>query len=328
MYTFKPLLKQTIWGGDAIAPFKGVETDLHKIGESWEISAVKDDLSVVADGKDEGKTIVQLIDEQKEKLLGKSVYAEYGDTFPLLIKFIDARQDLSIQVHPDDATAMKRHGSRGKTEMWYVIKADEGSHIKVGFNQPVNKDDYHRMVEDHSITQVLNEEKVKKGDVYFLPAGRVHSLGAGVFVAEIQETSDITYRIYDFGRKDAEGHERELHTELAKDVIDYSSIDDYQTHYQEVYDKRVGLVDCPLFTTNLIEPTQPFHADYSQLDSFVVLICMEGGATITEHQADGDQEKDIQQGTTLLLPATTQGIDIVPKGCCRMLEVYINIKNA
>ncbi|MBR4365214.1 MAG: class I mannose-6-phosphate isomerase [Bacteroidaceae bacterium] len=324
MYVFKPLLKQTIWGGEAIASFKNVETEKHSIGESWEISAVKDHLSVVTDGADQGKTILELLDEQKEKLVGQKVYAKFGDTFPLLIKFIDARDDLSIQVHPDDATAMLRHGTRGKSEMWYVVSADEGSHIKVGFNQPVRKEDYNRMVEDHSITKVLNEEKVKQGDVFFLPPGRVHSIGAGVFVAEIQETSDITYRIYDYGRKDAEGHERELHTQLAKDVIDYSVQDDYQTHYKGEFDKRVTLVDCPLFTTNLIEPTKTFNADYSGLDSFVVLMCMNGGATITEQGgAEGQQQRNIRQGTTILIPATAQGVVIEPVDNCKMLEVYI-----
>lgn len=323
MYVFKPLLKQTIWGGEAIAPFKNIRTDLHSIGESWEISAVEGYLSVVADGKDEGKTIVELIDEYQDRLVGKQVYARFGNTFPLLIKFIDARRDLSIQVHPDDATAMQRHGTRGKTEMWYIIKADEGSHIKLGFKQSVSKADYSRMVEDHSITNVLNEQVVKPGDVFFLPAGRVHSVGSGVFLAEIQETSDITYRIYDYGRKDANGKERELHTELARDVIDYSVRKDYQTHYKEENDKRVGLIDCPLFTTNLIAPTKVFHADYSELDSFVVMMCMEGGAIITEHGADGEERRSIEQGGTVLIPATTKGVDIEPVGKCRMLEVFL-----
>ena len=323
MYVFKPLLKQTIWGGEAIASFKNVETDKHSIGESWEISAVKDYLSVVADGSDQGKTILELLDEQKEKLVGKKVYAKYGDTFPLLIKFIDAHRDLSIQVHPDDATAMRRHGTRGKSEMWYVINAEEGGRVMVGFNQPVQKEEYDHMVEDNSITKVLNEKEVSEGDVFFLPAGRVHSLCAGVFVAEIQETSDITYRIYDYGRKDAEGRERELHTQLAKDVIDFSTQDDYQTHYTEEFDKRVKLVDCPLFTTNLLEPTKAFHADYNDLDSFVVLICMDGGATITEQGLDGRQQRSIRQGTTVLLPASTHGVEIMPEGNCKILEVYI-----
>ena len=323
MYVFKPLLKQTIWGGEAIAAFKNVETDLHSIGESWEISAVEGYLSVVADGKDEGKTIVELIDEQKEGLVGKEVYARFGNTFPLLIKFIDARRDLSIQVHPDDATAMQRHGTRGKTEMWYIVKADEGSHIKLGFNQPMSKEDYSRMVEDNSIIKVLNEQVVKQGDVFFLPAGRVHSVGAGVFLAEIQETSDITYRIYDYGRKDPNGKERELHTELARDVIDYSARKDYQTHYKEEHDKRVALIDCQFFTTNLIEPSKVFHADYSELDSFVVMMCMDGGATITAHKADGEEWRSIEQGSTVLLPASTLSVDIDPKGKCRLLEVFV-----
>ena len=265
-----------------------------------------------------------MLREQKENLVGKRVYARYGNTFPLLIKFIDARQDLSIQVHPDDATAMRRHGTRGKTEMWFVIRAEEDSLIKVGFNQPVRKEDYNRMVEDHSITKVLNEEKAQQGDVYFLPPGTVHSLGDGVFVAEIQETSDITYRIYDYGRKDAQGRERELHTELAKDVIDFNANCDHKIRYKEESDKRVELVDCPLFTTNMIEATTAYHADYKELDSFVVLMCMEGEATLTEHGAEGQEQRNIRQGMTVLLPATSKGVEIVPEGRCRVLETYIH----
>lgn len=325
MYVFKPLLKQTIWGGETITAFKDLETDTHSIGESWEISAVKDFLSVVADGKDEGKTIIQLLDEQKEKLVGKDVYAHYSNTFPLLIKFIDARQDLSIQVHPDDKTAMMRHGSLGKTEMWYIIKADEDSFISAGFKQPVKKEDYNRIIQDHSITEVLNKETVRVGDVYFLPPGTVHSLGAGVFVAEIQETSDITYRIYDYCRKDAQGKERELHTEQAKEVIDFSSRNNHKISYKENRDKRVELVNCPFFTTNIIKATKSYHADYSKLDSFVVIMCIDGEATITENGIDGKEQRIIKQGNTVLIPATTQSIDLEPINICKILEVYIRM---
>lgn len=323
MYIFKTLLVQTIWGGDAIAALKGLETDMTSVGESWEISAIKGTQSVVADGKDEGKTITELIEEQKEKLVGKGIYARYGNTFPLLIKFIDARSDLSIQVHPDDDVALTRHGSRGKTEMWYIVNAEDYSYIRMGFNQPVKKEDYSCMVENHTFADVLNKVMVSQGDVYYLPAGRVHCLGPGTVVAEIQETSDITYRIYDYGRKDANGNERELHTELAKDVIDYSALTEFQTPYEKVKDKRAELVDCKHFTTNLLDMTKTYHADYKDLDSFVVLMCMEGGATVKEMGPDGEQTRAIKQGTTVLLPATTQEVEIAPEGNCKMLEVYI-----
>ncbi len=324
MYTFKPVLKQTIWGGETIAAFKGLDTDLHDIGESWEISALPGSESVVANGKDAGKTITQLVEEQQEQLVGKKVWKQFGTTFPLLIKFIDAHRDLSIQVHPNDEVAMARHGSRGKTEMWYVVKADEGSKMRIGFKQGVTKEEYEERVQNESILDVLSESDAHAGDVFFLPAGRIHSLGEGTFVAEIQETSDITYRIYDFGRVDAEGHPRQLHVSEARDVIDYVVQDDYRTHYEAAEDERVDLVSCPYFTTNLLELTKPFRTSYENLDSFVVLMCMEGSAMLRTEEDGKMAHLLIRQGMTVLLPATTKLLNVVPETTCKLLEAYLN----
>ncbi len=214
---FEPILKQTLWGGDRIVPYKGLAAGPAHVGESWELSGVRGNESVVANGPWAGTTLPALIAREKGALVGDSVYARFGEEFPLLIKFIDAREDLSIQVHPNDALARRRHGSQGKTEMWYVVDAAPGARLRSGFARPVTPDEYEASVANDTVTQILREYEVRRGDLFFLPAGRVHSIGAGSFIAEIQQTSDITYRIYDFNRRAPDGKTRELHTELAKE---------------------------------------------------------------------------------------------------------------
>lgn len=317
---FKPILKQTIWGGDRIIPFKGLKEDLKNVGESWELSGVPNNESVVANGEFAGTSLRELINMFREELVGESVYKRFSTTFPLLIKFIDAREDLSIQVHPNDELAKKRHNSLGKTEMWYVMDAAPGAKLRSGFAKEVTPKEYKESVANSTITDLLKEYEIHKGDVFFLPAGRIHSIGAGAFIAEIQETSDITYRIFDFNRKDANGNTRELHTELAKDAIDYEVLDDYRTEYEPVMNEPVELVACPYFTTSVYDMTEDITCDYTELDSFVVLICMEGACTITDN--DGNVV-DFKAGETLLLAATTQEITINPKEHTRILETYV-----
>lgn len=317
---FKPILKQTIWGGDRIIPFKHLNENLPNVGESWEISGVPGNESVVANGEFRGKTLRELINIFREELVGESVYKRFSTTFPLLIKFIDAKQDLSIQVHPDDETAKKRHNSLGKTEMWYVMDATEGAKLRSGFKTKIGPKEYKELVHNSTITDVLAEYEIKKGDVFFLPAGRVHSIGAGAFIAEIQETSDITYRIFDFDRKDANGNTRELHTELAKDVIDYEVHDDYRTQYTPEMNEPVELVACPYFTTSVYDMTETINCDYTELDSFIIYICMEGSCTITNN--DGDSI-ELQAGESTLLAATTQEVTIEPHDHVKLLETYV-----
>ena len=242
MYKFKPLLKQTLWGGNKIIAFKHLDQQMEHVGESWEVSGIKDCESIVAGGPDEGKGLNQLVHEQKEQLVGKENYERFGDEFPLLIKFIDAHQSLSIQVHPDEETA-HRHGKRhGKTEMWYVLKSASDAQLYNGLRQHITPEEYKQMVEDGTITDALAHYKVHEGDVFFIPAGRIHAIGAGTFVAEIQQTSDVTYRIYDFKRKDKNGNYRELHTEKAAEAIDYTVHDNYRTYYEPMQDEGVQLV--------------------------------------------------------------------------------------
>ena len=320
MYKFKPILKSLIWGGEKIAPYKGIDTEMKAIGESWEISGVKDNESIVAGGADDGMTIPELIARDKEALLGKKNYNRFGLEFPLLIKFIDARQDLSIQVHPDDTLAWERHQSKGKTEMWYVVDADPGSSLRSGFAKQVTPEEYEASIADNTITDLLAEYDIKAGDLFFLPAGRIHSIGAGAFIAEIQQTSNITYRIYDFNRVDANGNPRELHTEQSKAVIDYSVQDDYRTHYVAENDKCTELVSCPYFTTSLYKLTRPYEMELAQLDSFVIIICTKGNGTITDNEGNC---MTVRQGESILVPATATALKITPESDMELLSSWI-----
>lgn len=318
---FKPILKSTIWGGEKIIPFKHLDIQQEQVGESWEISDVPGDESVVANGADAGKNLTQMVDEYKAALVGESNYKRFNGKFPLLIKFIDACQDLSIQVHPDDELAMKRHQSLGKTEMWYVIGNDGGkAHLRSGLSKQITPEEYAQMIADNTICDALADYAVQPGDVFFLPAGRIHSIGAGCFIAEIQETSNITYRIYDFNRKDKNGNTRELHTELSKDAIDYTVNEDYRTHYTPKQNEPVELVACPYFTTTVYDLTEPMEMDYSELDSFVIYICMEGACSVTDNEGN---QLSLQAGESVLFSATTQKLSVKPEGQVKFLETYV-----
>lgn len=318
--TFKPILKSVIWGGSQICPFKGITLTEEGVGESWELSHVDDNFSVVAEGELANKSLDELIKEYGKELVGGKVMERFGSRFPLLIKFIDARDNLSIQVHPDDELAKVRHNSFGKTEMWYVIKADKEASLYSGFSQQIDKEEYVKRVENNTIMDVLKKYDVSEGDVFFLPAGRVHAIGAGCFIAEIQQTSNITYRIYDYNRKDKNGNTRELHTELAKDAIDYTLYPDYRTHYKAHTNATVNLADCKYFTTNLIELDTVMVRDFEELDSFVVYICMEGSATLRDSNG---YEIRIHQGQTALIPANNKTVAIIPAPKAKFLEAYI-----
>ena len=318
---FEPILKTIVWGGEKIAPYKGIETEQKHIGESWELSGVAGNESVVADGPLKGKTIAQLVKEYKADLVGKHVYENTGDEFPLLIKFIDAlTEDLSIQVHPNDELAAKRHnGSKGKTEMWYVVDAEPGAHLLAGLTEKITPEQYAAKVADGTITDVLARYEVKPGDVFFLPAGRIHAICGGCFIAEIQQTSNITYRIYDYGRLGLDGKPREVHTELAKDAIDYTVYPTYRTDYTPAKDEEVEVVSCQYFTTSIYDLTLPYAKDLSQIDSFLVVMCLTGSGTI---EVDGE-EVPVHQGETVLIPAAADDICFVPDGSMKVLTSYI-----
>ena len=319
-FTFEPILKKIIWGGSDICPFKGISPVQEGIGESWELSHVEGNYSVVANGELKGQSLDDLIRTYGKQLLGEHVMEQFGTTFPLLIKFIDARDNLSIQVHPDDELAKKRHNSFGKTEMWYVVKATPDAALYSGFSQQIDAEEYVKRVENNTIMDVLQRYNVHEGDVFFLPAGRVHAIGSGCFIAEIQQTSNITYRIYDYNRKDANGKGRELHTELAKDAIDYTLYPDYRPHYKAHTNATVQLANCKYFTTNLIDLDTIMVRDFSQLDSFVVYICMEGRATLRDNKGN---EILVHQGQTVLIPADTDVVTISPVPGAKFMETYI-----
>ena len=317
-YKFNPILKSTIWGGDQIIPFKHLTVSQEQVGESWEISDVPGDESVVANGEDQGLNLAELVKKYKEQLVGKENYQRFGDTFPLLVKFIDARDDLSIQVHPNDELAMKRHHSMGKTEMWYLMQSDPQAKLYSGLKKEITPEQYKEMVENDTICDALAQYEVKEGDTFFLPAGRIHAIGAGCFLAEIQQTSDVTYRIYDFKRKDKDGNYRELHTEQAAESINYAVLNDYRTHYTPEKNKGITLVSCPYFTTAVYDLDEEMTIDYAELDSFVILIALKGEATITDNE---NNVTTLTEGETILIPATTKELQI--KGTVKFLETYV-----
>ena len=315
---FKALLKQTIWGGDKIIPFKHLDDHLENVGESWEISGVPGNETVVADGDYAGKKLNELVIEQKDKLVGKANYERFGDEFPLLIKFIDARQDLSIQVHPTDEIAKRQGKERGKTEMWYIMDSDKDAKLYSGLKMQITPEQYKAMVENDTITDALAQYEVKEDDCFFLPAGRIHAIGTGCFLAEIQQTSDVTYRIYDFKRKDKDGNYRQLHTKEAAECINYTVEDDYRTHYEHKKNEGVTLVECPYFTTAVYDLDEPMTLDYSELDSFVILIGLKGEGTITDNEGN---TVTISAGESILVPATTDTLKV--EGTIKMLETYV-----
>lgn len=317
---FKDIFKSVIWGGNQIGKFKNKVVNQENVGESWEISQVKNHVSVVANGIEKGKTLTELIEEGGSGFMGRHVYDRFGKNFPLLIKFIDAKDDLSIQVHPDDKLAKVRHDSFGKTEMWYVINAEPGSGLYSGFSTRITPEEYVKRVEDNTIMDVLQFHPVKSGDVFFLPAGRIHAIGKGLLIAEIQQTSDITYRIYDYGRKDNNGNTRELHTQLAKDAIDYNLYDDLKTVYQPKENIPVKLVVCPYFSTNLLDITGEMKCDIASKDSFVIYICMEGRAEIEDNNG---YKLSISQGETVLIPASLDWLVIKTDSSVKLLECFI-----
>ena len=317
--TFTPIFKEKLWGGQKIKNVLGKAVgDLPNCGETWEISGVEGNLSEVATGPLAGQDLRSLIRQYQGQLVGERVYEQHGDEFPLLVKFIDAHQDLSIQVHPDDALAQKRHNSSGKTEMWYILQADPGASLIAGFNQPMDREKYLQAFENGNLLDVLNREAVQDDDVFFLPAGRVHTIGKGLLLAEIQQTSDITYRIYDFDRRDADGNPRELHVEQALDAIDYQHYDHYKSQYEPRPNEPVQLVRCPYFETYRLDCRQNVERDYTDRDSFTVYVCTEGRAELH----CGDQRYDLNKGDTYLIPASVPKVTISTTGVS-LLESYV-----
>lgn len=316
---FEPILKDKIWGGSKLSDLLGKKSDRNDVGESWEISDVEGDTSVVCNGALKGMDLKELISTFKEDFVGQKIYQHFGEKFPLLIKFIDAKEALSIQLHPNDALAKKRHNSFGKTEMWYVMQADPKANLIVGFQKNVTKEEYLHHLENKSLAKILNIDEVAPGDVYFIPTGRVHAIGAGVLLAEIQQTSDITYRIYDWDRKDLEGNYRDLHTEEAIDAIDYSVKPSYKTLYSKKQNESTQMVSCPYFTTQVMPIEGQVSVDHSKKDSFVIYMCVKGKAIFSNE----NNHEELSIGQTLLVPAALKHFVINSDVDTELLEVFI-----
>lgn len=313
---FDPILKERIWGGEKLKTQFNKPIVSKITGESWELSTVEGDVSVVSKGDFAGKPLTSLIESYPIEILGTSVYKRFGKQFPLLFKFLDAREDLSIQVHPNDALAKKRHNSLGKTEMWYVMQAEDDARIIVGFKENSNQEEYLFNLKNNKLLSILDEVQVQEGDVFFLETGTVHAIGAGLVIAEIQQTSDITYRLYDFDRKDAHGNTRELHVDLALDAINYQKQETQKIYFKEPNTSN-AIVDCPYFTTNFI-PLDGTFAVNKTGETFTVYMCVEGSFTIT---CDG-VERHYKKGDTILIPAALQ--EFILKGNASILEIYIS----
>ena len=315
---FQPILKERLWGGTKLKDVlqKPISTDI--TGESWELSTVKGDVSVIANGDLAGTSLQELINEHTVAVLGESVTERFGTDFPILIKFIDAKQDLSIQLHPNDALAKERHDSFGKTEMWYVMDADDDANLIVGFNKNVAKEEYAKSLENDTLLDLLNYEPVKEGDTFFINTGKIHAIGAGVLLAEIQQTSDVTYRVFDFNRKDKNGNLRELHTDLALDAIDYEKKADFKVDYSKQANAVNTMVDCPYFKTNFLELNKELRQDVTDRDSFTIYMCV-GGAVEIENDFGA---ATIKKGETVLVPAKSSTIVLKTEGA-KLLEVTI-----
>ena len=316
---FNPISKYRIWGGDKLNTELNKNFNVENIGESWEISDVEGDETKIANGNLIGKTLKELINEFKGDFVGKAVYEKFGNEFPLLIKFIDAKTPLSIQVHPSDEIAKLRHNSFGKNEMWYVMQADENSELIVGFDSALDRDSYQEYLKANKVLDVMHHEKVQKGDTFYIPTGRVHAIGAGVLLAEIQQTSDVTYRIYDYDRVDKQtGAKRELHNDLALDVIDFEVHDNYKTDYVKELNTSNKLVHSPYFKTNYLKVFGSLSKDYTVIDSFIIYICVKGLINIIENGVI----YTLKNGETLLIPASIKNVELIAEEESEVLEVY------
>lgn len=320
---FQPNLHTVVWGGRQLRPYKGLQPTDEPIGESWEVSAVPNSISVIANGQWSGRDLVSVINEYPEAILGKAVNERYGGQLPLLVKFIDAERDLSIQVHPNDEMARRVHGKMGKSEMWYVIKAEPGSHLYAGFKHRIDADEYQRRIADGTITKVLADHPVKAGDVFYLPAGRVHAICGGIMLAEVQQSSDVTYRIYDYNRPGMDGKPRELHTELAAQALDYHVEKNYRTEYAETDNRAVQIIDSPYFDVRVMELTSAFHRNLMKYDSFIISMCIEGDCKVRVRSTG--EEILLRAGHSMLVPAAIADYDVVPiHGMTRLLDAFID----
>ena len=321
-FLFEPNLHEIVWGGEKLTAWKGLPAKDH-IGESWEVSCVESSPSIIANGMWAGHTLKEVISKHPEDILGREVNRQYHGELPLLVKFIDAQKDLSIQVHPDDEMARRLHGKNGKSEMWYVLDAEPGAYLYSGFKEELSREDYKRKVADGTIVESLAKHEVKAGDVFYLPAGRVHAICSGILLAEVQQSSDVTYRIFDYNRPGLDGKPRELHTELAAEALNYQVEADYRTDYSTLTNRANSVIDSPFFSVRVTEFHDSFHRNLIKYDSFIISMCLKGDCRI-KIRATGD-EIVLREGFSCLIPAAIADYDIIPlHGTSKVLDAYIN----
>ena len=322
-FLFEPNLHAIVWGGRRLRPYKGLEVSEEPIGESWEVSAVPSSTSIINNGELAGKDLNSVIEMSPARILGGKVARKYGGKLPLLVKFIDAEKDLSIQVHPNDEMAQREHGKFGKSEIWYIIDAKPGSHLYAGFKEEITPEEYKCRVEDGTIVDVLARHEVKAGDVFYLPAGRVHAICGGILLAEVQQSSDVTYRIFDYNRPGMDGKPRELNTELASQALDFHVEDEYRTQYSDVAGRANRIIDSPYFSVRVTEMTDSFHRNLIKYDSFIISMCIKGDCKI-RMRTMGD-EILLREGHSTLIPAAIADYDVIPMhGKTRILDAYID----
>ncbi|MCK5136268.1 MAG: class I mannose-6-phosphate isomerase [Bacteroidales bacterium] len=317
---FRPIYKKLIWGGEKLREEYGKTGAPEMTGESWEISNVEDNISIASNGFLAGNSLEELIEIYMGDIMGDRIFEKFGTFFPILTKFIHSNDNLSIQVHPGDDYAMEHHGENGKTEMWYILEAEKDARLIVGFNRDIDENEFLASLNSGTLVDLMNFEPVQKGDVLFIPTGRVHALGPGIVLAEIQQTSNMTYRIYDWERKDADGNARELHIDHALNVMDYVHRENYKTDYTPLMNSSVSLADCPYFTTRYMQFDQPVDKDYNLIDSFIIYMCMEGEVDI---HYPGRTPETIRKGDSILIPAVLKEISLIPQKTSTLLEIYM-----
>lgn len=324
---FQPNLHIIVWGGHQLQPYKDLPSTDDPVGESWEVSAVPSSTSIISNGQWAGRDLISVVSKHPEAILGKAVNKKYLGQFPLLVKFIDAQRDLSIQVHPNDEMAQREHQKMGKSEMWYVIKAAPGAHLYAGFKQHIDAEEYRRRISDGTITEVLADHPVKSGDVFYIPAGRVHAICGGIMLAEVQQSSDVTYRIYDYNRPGMDGKPRELHTELAAQALDYEVESNYRTDYPQFDNRAVLIVDSPYFSVRVLEFNDRFHRNLLKYDSFIISMCIEGDCRLRIRTTN--EEIILKEGHSALIPAAIADYDLIPIGDkSRILDAFIDNRPA
>ncbi len=324
-FVFKPNLHEVVWGGNKLAAWKQMPQQ-ENIGESWEVSAVDGSPSIIGNGYWAGQSLIDVISQMPEEILGSNTARQYGNKLPLLVKFIDAEKDLSIQVHPDDAMAKREHGKMGKTEMWYVINAKPGAYLYAGFKDELTPEEYAKKVADGTICDALAKHEVHAGDVFYLPSGRVHALCSSILLGEIQQSSDVTYRIFDYNRPGMDGKPRELHTELAAKALDYKVYDEYRTEYMTDEDRANHCVDSEFFNVRVVNVHEKIHRNLVKYDSFIITMCMKGGCWITIRET-GDKVL-LKEGYSCLIPAMIADYDVEPlNGQTQLLDAFIDNKD-